>query len=96
MGVLHLEHALSTSLWTHLGGNHISDCNINGTCGGYVMDDGRPLKSKGTSHPQFYPAATAAPELKKRKRNAEKSGQRICQRNSQIPNSQLSFKSQGM
>lgn len=34
--------------------------------------------------------------FKKRKRNAEKSGQRDCQRNSQIPNSLLSFKSQGM
>ncbi len=60
MIVLHLEHALSTSLWTHLGGNHIPDCNINGTCGGYVMDDGRPLESKGTSHPGLYPAAAAA------------------------------------
>jgi len=27
------------------------------------MDDGRPLESKGTSHPGLYPAASAAPEL---------------------------------
>jgi hypothetical protein len=32
------------------------------------MDDGRPLESKGTSHPGLYPAASAAaaPELKKK------------------------------
>jgi hypothetical protein len=100
MIVLHLEPApFYLFVDPFLCGNHISDCNINGTCGGYVMDDGRPLKAKV---PHILNSILLLLLLllhlnfKKGREKCREEWAKDCQRNSQIPNSLLSFKSQGM